>query len=139
MARSYRTDKPRVIAGRRLARDGDGELVLPPILVRRPRKGDVHPLSSAVLQRVLRTEVPIEYLHGLRIRWPSRALLAVWFVVEVLAHELGHHYRNQYRIRRGSERHRRHGIRRRAPTRRTPRPALATAQMVRDGTPCIVT
>jgi hypothetical protein len=70
MARSYRTDKPRVIAGRRLARNDDGEIVLPPILVRRPRKGDVHPLSSA--------------------------------------HELGHHYRNQYRIRRGSERHRHH-------------------------------
>lgn len=172
MARSYRTDKPRVIADRRLARDDDGEIVLPPILVRRPRKGDVHPFTSAALQRLLRSEVPLEYLHGLRriemrprleevgepfayylpdekaiilyslpqewtwsgddlpelfiltmervsadvryrgkhvhIRWPDRATLALWFFVEVLAHELGHHYRNQYRIRRGSGRHRRH-------------------------------
>jgi hypothetical protein len=171
MGRSYRTDKPRVIAARRLPRDTDGEIVLPPILVHRPRRGDVHPISGAVMRGVLRTEVPIEYLHGLQriemrprmgevgepfawylpderaillyslpeewtwepdvpeeylaklrrmfaeitvsktsvhVRWPDRAVLALWFFVEVLAHELGHHYRYQYRIRRGSARARQH-------------------------------
>lgn len=172
MARSYRTDKPGVIADRRLARHDDGELALPPILVRRPRKGDVHPFTSTTLQRLLRTEVPLEYVHGLRriemrprlgevgepfayylpdekaiilyslpqewtwsgddlpelfiltmervsadvryrgnrvhIRWPDRDRLALWFFVEILAHELGHHHRNQYRIRRSSAWNHRH-------------------------------
>ena len=40
--------------------------------------------------------------------WPAREVLAVWYFIEVFAHELGHHYRNQYRIRRGSARGRRH-------------------------------
>ena len=166
MARSYRTDTPRVIAGRRLARDEDGDIALPPILVRRPVKGDVHPFTSTKLQCLLRTEVPIEYVHGLRriemrprlgevgepfavylpsektillyslplewtwrgddlpelfiwtmermyadvryrgdrvhIRWPDRHHLALWFFVEILAHEMGHHHRNQYRIRRSA-------------------------------------
>ena len=34
---------------------------------------------------------------GVRVSWPSPALLAVWFYCEVLTHELGHHKRNQYR------------------------------------------
>lgn len=32
------------------------------------------------------------------VSWNSRVRLAVWFFVDVVAHELGHHYRNQYKI-----------------------------------------
>jgi hypothetical protein len=34
---------------------------------------------------------------GSNISWRSPSQLALWFWVEVLAHELGHHMRNQYR------------------------------------------
>ena len=36
------------------------------------------------------------------IRWPSDPLLSLWFFFEVFAHELGHHFRNQYRSKRSA-------------------------------------
>jgi hypothetical protein len=44
----------------------------------------------------------------MRVSWPAPEVQSLWFFVEVLAHELGHHYQRQYRIRRGSDRARRH-------------------------------
>ncbi len=35
----------------------------------------------------------------LDIRWPFHDARAVWFYLEVFAHELGHHHRNKYRSR----------------------------------------
>jgi hypothetical protein len=32
------------------------------------------------------------------VHWPAIELLAMWFCTTVLAHELGHHHRNQYRF-----------------------------------------
>lgn len=172
MAKSFRTQQPEAAAKRRLARTDDGAIVLPRIVTRKPRPGDVHPISAPALRGVLRRETPVEYLNGLArielrprasnevgapfafylrdekaiilyslpmcwtwrercsdsvldgitrfyanvdeqesamtVTWPAAEVLAMWFYVEVFAHELGHHYRNQYRIRRGSGRHRRH-------------------------------
>jgi len=34
------------------------------------------------------------------VRWPNKNLLSLWFYCEVFAHELGHHFRNQYRHKR---------------------------------------
>lgn len=34
------------------------------------------------------------------VRWPSVEIFMLWFFLEVFAHELGHHYRNQYRSKR---------------------------------------
>lgn len=39
---------------------------------------------------------------GVRVTWPARELLSLWYYIEVLAHELGHHYRWQNRGRRGN-------------------------------------
>lgn len=171
MARSFRTQQPEAAARRRLRRDPDGSIELPRIVWRRPRSGDRHPLSAAVIRKVLQREVPIEYLNGLarielrprsadvgqpyawylpdertillyslplewtwegrpsqssmqsmlrfyadltetptglRVSWPAPEVQSLWFFVEVLAHELGHHHQRQYRIRRGSDRARRH-------------------------------
>lgn len=38
-------------------------------------------------------------LGGVTISWRSLVDRALWFWIEVLAHELGHHVRNQYRAR----------------------------------------
>ena len=172
MSNSFRTQKPAAAARRRLRRDEEGLVVLPRIVSRRPRRGDHHPLSAQTLRRVLRREVPVEYLNGLKrielrprvsdvvgepfacylkgekviilyslprswswssqvsadlidkmrrffavitecpagvqVEWPAAEVLSMWYFVEVFAHELGHHYRTQYRIRRGSSRRRRH-------------------------------
>jgi hypothetical protein len=41
--------------------------------------------------------------HGQQwhVYWPSEAGLAVWFFNEVVTHELGHHFANQYQNKRG--------------------------------------
>ena len=39
--------------------------------------------------------------QGVQVTWPGREVLMIWFYIEVLAHELGHHYRWQHRGRRG--------------------------------------
>jgi hypothetical protein len=66
-------------------------------------------VSMSLLKSMYRFFAEIEECDaGLTITWPAPEVLSMWFFIEVLAHELGHHYRNQYRIRRGSNRHRRH-------------------------------
>lgn len=40
----------------------------------------------------------IENENRVTVVWGSRLQLAIWFFSDVLAHELGHHYRNQYQI-----------------------------------------
>jgi hypothetical protein len=134
---------------------------LPRIIERRPRRGDLHPLSGAQVRRILGRlldeqhrglrrielrprveavgkpfaeyrrderiillfslpcdgwwlprEFDIEPLrldrygariyaqsHGTSVIWRSPQTLALWFWIEVLAHELGHHVRNQRRKR----------------------------------------
>ena len=164
MARSYRTQKPSVLAKTRVPRTDDGAVVLPRIIERKPRLGDSHPLSRRSLAKLL-SNAPVEYLFGLErielrarmgstvgepfgkylrderaiilyslpshwvwppvtstsplivrmrqffaeveirdnatyVSWPVPEVRMMWFYVEVLAHELGHHYRHQYRNRR---------------------------------------
>ena len=41
----------------------------------------------------------VERGQGVSIQWPHEGARAMWFYIEVFAHELGHHYRNQYRGR----------------------------------------
>jgi len=45
---------------------------------------------------------------GTLITWHSEIFLGLWFFVTVFAHELGHHYGNQYRSRRSLAMARRH-------------------------------
>jgi hypothetical protein len=42
------------------------------------------------------------------VSWPASQVLGIWFFLEVLGHELGHHFRNQYRGRRSAPRLRIH-------------------------------
>ncbi len=37
-----------------------------------------------------------------KVKWESRSRLAFWFFTNVVIHELGHHYRHQYKISVGS-------------------------------------
>ena len=39
------------------------------------------------------TEIP----GGVEVSWERRVDFATWFFIDVVAHELGHHYRNQYK------------------------------------------
>ncbi len=163
MSRSRNTEKENVWAALRIGRDEEGEPHLPRIIVRQPRRGDIHPLPKALLVRVLK-DIPVEYLYGLsrielrarkgnkigdpygayrpgekviilyslprlwvvdalpergrkdmeacrarvsqhgpqwHVYWPSEAGLAVWFFQEVVTHELGHHFAEQYKKKRG--------------------------------------
>jgi hypothetical protein len=60
-------------------------------------------VSESLLRAMKRFFAVIEVGGGrTTVLWPTRELLAVWYYTEVLAHELGHHYRRQYRGRRGS-------------------------------------
>ena len=65
MSRSRNTEKKSVYAARRIARDEDGSPVIPRVIVRRARRGDIHPLPGQILRDFLKL-VPIEYLYGLR-------------------------------------------------------------------------
>ena len=161
MSKSFRDEPPRYLAARRIAERSEAELPLPRVIRRRPRDGDVHPLSPKILRFLLKTDVPKEFLYGLKsielrerrdrqigqpygeyrpdervivlyslptvwvvsasntsslalltsygamhttiasgveISWKNHVDIATWFFIDVVAHELGHHYRNQYRI-----------------------------------------
>jgi hypothetical protein len=162
MSRSRNTEKESVRAARGIGRDEEGELSLPRIIVRKPRRGDIHPLPKSILVRLLK-HVPVEYIYGLsrielrarqgkigdpfgaygrdekaiilyslpklwvvdlmsergqedleayhakvsrqgrqwHVYWPADAGLALWFFNEVFAHELGHHFAEQYKKKRG--------------------------------------
>jgi hypothetical protein len=64
MSRSRNTEKESVRAARGIGRDEEGELSLPRIIVRKPRRGDIHPLPKSILVRLLK-HVPVEYFYGL--------------------------------------------------------------------------
>ena len=65
MTRSYRTDHPSRVAKRRVLRDARGNPLLPRIIERKPRRGDIHPLPKFFIGRMI-PDIPIEYLYGLR-------------------------------------------------------------------------
>jgi hypothetical protein len=59
MSRSYRTQKENIIARRRVP----GRLPLR-VVVREPRRGDIHPLPKRAIRGIL-SSVPLEYVYGL--------------------------------------------------------------------------
>lgn len=65
MSNSYRTTLPRIIAARNFRRDREGNIILPRVIERVPRLGDLHPLSKSDIASVL-PRMPASYLYGLR-------------------------------------------------------------------------
>jgi hypothetical protein len=65
MARSYRTEPKWRIADRNAKRDAEGRVLLPRIVDRSPRIGDVHPIPKRMLARLL-SRLPVELYYGLR-------------------------------------------------------------------------
>ena len=66
MSRSFRTEPKRRIAARNANRNEDGRVVLPRIVERLPRIGDVHPISKSKLAQML-SRLPVELYYGLRL------------------------------------------------------------------------
>lgn len=66
MSRSYRTEPKRRIAARNANRNSEGRVLLPRIVERTPRVGDVHPISKHMLARML-SRLPVELYYGLRL------------------------------------------------------------------------
>ena len=162
MAHSEHTEKEWVQAARRMPRHKDGSFRYPTVISRKPRLGDIHPVSKSALERRM-PGILIEYLYGLKrielrarrssaigvpfgvyyerehivalyslplvweldrlmqgwqeclvayqanvkrgamtvVSWPSEAALELWFWDQVVMHELGHHFVEQYRNRNG--------------------------------------
>ena len=162
MAHSRHTDKEWIQAARRLRRDADGEIRLPPIITRKPRRGDIHPVTRPTLEKWI-WGVGFEYFHGLKrielkarpserigepfgcyslrdhiivlyslpmiwqldrlntrweinlseygasierdgivtVSWRDDSHLKIWFWDQVVVHELGHHFVEQYKHRNG--------------------------------------
>ena len=65
MSRSYRTRPRSVIADERMPRDGDGNIIFPRIVTRRPKTGDIHPLDKRAIA-VAYKRLPLEYFYGLK-------------------------------------------------------------------------
>ncbi len=65
MSRNDRLLPTRKLAASRIQCDRNGKLVLPRVIERRPRHGDIHPLNRTSLLSVLRYQ-RIDYLYGLR-------------------------------------------------------------------------
>lgn len=162
LSKSYRTEPESLIANRNAERDSEGRVILPRIVERKPRRGDVHPLPKKLLSSVLHN-LPPKYIYGLSrielraretkaigqpygvylldekainlyslpveyeleylrsereielrqfgaiisksgsissIRWSETGQLSHWYYCCILAHEIGHHFRNQYKQRR---------------------------------------
>ena len=64
MSRSRNTEKEKVWAEAKIGRTVDGQICLPRIIERRPKRGDIHALPKRVLSIVLR-KIPVECLYGL--------------------------------------------------------------------------
>ena len=64
MSRSRNTEKEKVWAKAKIGRTVDGQICLPRIIERRPKRGDIHPVPKRVLSKVLR-KIPVEYIYGL--------------------------------------------------------------------------
>jgi len=167
MAHSRHTAPEAAQAEWGIGRTPEGERRLPPILVRKPRRGDEHPIPKSQLERFL-SGTRIEYLYGLKriemrarvgvtigepfgvyyfrertvvlyslprvwelsrlsdgwerlfvsygarvdrgspihVSWPTRLSLKLWFWDQVVMHELGHHFVEQYRSKNGRVRSR---------------------------------
>lgn len=65
MSRSYKTEPRGKIAWRRMPQDKEGEFVFPRVIVRKPKEGDFHPLSSKDM-KVAFEKLPLEYFYGLK-------------------------------------------------------------------------
>ena len=65
MSRNTRVLPTRRLAATRIERDRNGKLLLPRVVERRPRHGDVHPLTRKYLSVLLRYQ-RIDYLYGLK-------------------------------------------------------------------------
>jgi hypothetical protein len=163
MGHSDNTQKEWLRASLRMPRDEDGAIIYPPILSRKPRRGDRHPISAQGLKMRLPGVLP-QYLYGLRrielrarrsdrigepfgcylmrerivvlyslpmqwkldrlsdgwrsqfsaygaevckgdqgiaVHWTNEACLDLWFWDQVVMHELGHHFVEQYRSKNG--------------------------------------
>jgi len=149
-------------AERGIARTPDGDRKLPPIITRKPLRGDEHPISKSRLEGYL-SGTRTEYIYGLKrielrarakssigepfgsyfiweriivlyslppvwelsrlskgwegllssygarveqgshvlVSWPSELHLELWFWDQVVMHELGHHFIEQYRSKNG--------------------------------------
>ena len=66
MSKSYRTERPRVLAAKNFKRDREGNVILPRVIERAPRLGDIHPLSKSDIVTAL-WKMPAAYLYGLRV------------------------------------------------------------------------
>lgn len=66
MSRSYRTDPKWRIADRNASRASDGSVLLPRIVERAPRIGDVHPIAKPMLARLV-SRLPVELYYGLQL------------------------------------------------------------------------
>lgn len=168
MGVSWNTELEGTQAERGIARSADGTRKLPPIITRKPRRGDIHPVAASMLEKFL-AGTQTQYLYGLKrielrarrsgeigepfgcylfrertivlyslpwhwalkrlsagwereliaygatvehgatisVRWASDAAnFALWFWDQVVMHELGHHFVEQYRSKNGRVRSR---------------------------------
>ena len=65
MSRSYRTRPKYILAQERMPRNKQGKIIFPRIVVRKPRHGDIHPMSKEMIARAF-DKLPIEYFYGLK-------------------------------------------------------------------------
>jgi len=65
MEKTYKTEPRQMIASRRMPRDKEGRFVFPRVIVRKPKKGDYHPLSARDI-RIAFKKLPLEFFYGLK-------------------------------------------------------------------------
>ena len=65
MSRSYRTRPKGIVAYDRMPRDSRGNIIFPRIITRKPKAGDIHPLSRRSIA-VAYERLPLEYFYGLK-------------------------------------------------------------------------
>ncbi len=65
MSLNSRSEPTKIIAARRFPRDREGRPILPRVIKRAPRPGDVHPLTRQHISNFLRY-LPVDYVYGLR-------------------------------------------------------------------------
>lgn len=65
MSLNERNDPTKSIAANRFPRDRERRLILPRVIERRPKPGDIHPVDKRHLALFLRYQ-PIDYLYGLK-------------------------------------------------------------------------
>lgn len=66
-----------------------------------PTTWHVPAISKGVLAALRQYSPQIEHKENeVIVRWPDEDIFMLWFFYEVVTHELGHHYRNQYRSKR---------------------------------------